>query len=87
MNLALSIYIFFAIIIVMVSFLSGLYNGNIISGLLRLFAQIVWVIIICILLYFIQQIQYGDIIVWIIVLLAILVSIAEVINSLSILNK
>lgn len=84
MNLALSIYIFFAIIIVMVSFLSGLYNGNIISGLLRLFAQIVWVIIICILLYFIQQIQYGDIIVWIIVLLAILVSIAEIINSLNI---
>lgn len=84
MNLALSIYIFFAIIIVMVSFLSGLYNGNIISGLLRLFAQIVWVIIICILLYFIQQIQYGDIIVWIIVLLAILVSMAEVINSLNI---
>lgn len=84
MNLALSIYIFFAIIIVMISFLTGLYNGNIVSGLLKLFAQIVWVIIICILLYFIQQIEYGDIIVWIIVIFAILVSLAEIINSLNI---
>lgn len=85
-NSAISIYIFFSIIVIMVSFLMGLYKGNLVPSLIRLLIQIIWVIIVCIILFYIQKIQYGNILVWIIVLLAILLSISEVAGSLLIFN-
>jgi hypothetical protein len=79
-NLQITIYLTISIIAVLITFIMGIYFGNIASSLIRLSSQIILIIIMCIILSYIQQIPYGSIIVWIILFVVIILSLSQLFN-------
>lgn len=79
-NLQITIYLTISIIAVLITFIMGIYFGNIASSLVRLSSQIILIIIMSIILSYIQQIPYGSLIVWIILLIVVTLSVSQLLN-------
>ncbi|ARF10267.1 hypothetical protein Hokovirus_1_146 [Hokovirus HKV1] len=74
------IYIIFAIIIIIIGFITAIYFGRIGAGLFNILISFLWIALLALVLNFIYNIpqdkfKYGKIIVWIIVIILILIHI------------
>lgn len=77
-NLQLNIFIGISLIAIISTFIIGIFYKSLIASVLKLLCQIIILIILCFVLSLIQSIPYGNIIVWIILILVILNSIGQI---------
>lgn len=73
----INIFLVFSLIVIITTFIIGVYYKNPLISLSKLGIQLGSLLIIYILLGYINQVKYGNIIIWIIFLLVILNSISQ----------